>query len=91
MSWGTSETNTRRVQVSTDQKGEGWDSPLSPLMWALEKGILVASVLFVGSAVTHAEPGRSAHRSEGMRSSDPRRNALNTPQEAKKTCKANHS
>merc|ERR1719183_434332 len=37
--------------VSTKEKGAGWDSPLGALMWALEKGIIVAAVLFIGSAV----------------------------------------
>merc|ERR1719181_1785727 len=37
--------------VSTKEKGAGWDSPLGALMWALEKGIIVAAVLFIVAAV----------------------------------------
>jgi inorganic pyrophosphatase len=37
--------------VSTTQKGEGWKTPLGALMFALEKGIYSACVLFIGSAV----------------------------------------
>jgi inorganic pyrophosphatase len=36
--------------VSTKEKGAGWDSPLGALMWALEKGIIVAAVLFIVAA-----------------------------------------
>ena len=50
----TSETGTCRAQVSTTQKGEGWKTPLGALMFALEKGIYSACVLFIGSAVSKA-------------------------------------
>eukprot|EP00747_Dinoflagellata_sp_TGD_P154345 gnl/TRDRNA2_/TRDRNA2_177492_c0_seq2.p1 gnl/TRDRNA2_/TRDRNA2_177492_c0~~gnl/TRDRNA2_/TRDRNA2_177492_c0_seq2.p1 ORF type:complete len:835 (+),score=185.14 gnl/TRDRNA2_/TRDRNA2_177492_c0_seq2:60-2564(+) len=33
--------------VSTDQKGEGWNSNLGALMWALEKGTYVANGVFL--------------------------------------------
>jgi len=36
--------------VSTKEKGEGWNSNLSVLMWALEKGTLLAGSLFLGFA-----------------------------------------
>merc|ERR550514_629764 len=39
------------VFVSTKEKGAGWDSKLSALMWALEKGIIVAAVLFIVAAI----------------------------------------
>merc|ERR1719352_1460072 len=39
------------VFVSTKEKGAGWDSKLSALMWALEKGIIVAAVLFTVAAI----------------------------------------
>merc|ERR1719343_1770028 len=34
--------------VSTKEKGNGWNVNLSKLMWALEKGMYVAGLLFVG-------------------------------------------
>lgn len=37
--------------VRTDQKGEGWNSNLTKLMFALEKGMLVANILFLILAV----------------------------------------
>ncbi len=37
--------------VSTNQKGEGWNSNLSALMWALDKGMLVANIIFVSLGV----------------------------------------
>eukprot|EP00931_Biecheleriopsis_adriatica_P064807 TRINITY_DN3949_c0_g1_i5.p1 TRINITY_DN3949_c0_g1~~TRINITY_DN3949_c0_g1_i5.p1 ORF type:complete len:798 (-),score=189.29 TRINITY_DN3949_c0_g1_i5:68-2461(-) len=36
--------------VSTKQEGKGWDVKLGALMWALEKGMYVAAVLFIGGA-----------------------------------------
>jgi len=33
--------------VSTKQKGDGWNTSLSSLMWALEKGMIVAGGLFL--------------------------------------------
>merc|ERR1719287_29079 len=36
--------------VSTKEEGKGWDVKLSVLMWALEKGIYSAGVLFLGLA-----------------------------------------
>merc|ERR1719473_801320 len=36
--------------VSTKEKGEGWNSNLGALMWALEKGMYVAGILFMGCA-----------------------------------------
>merc|ERR1719197_1299376 len=36
--------------VSTNQEGKGWNVKLSALMWALEKGMYVAGVLFLGLA-----------------------------------------
>merc|ERR1711871_502932 len=38
------------MAVSTNEKGEGWNSNLGALMWALEKGTLLAGVLFLGLA-----------------------------------------
>merc|ERR1712190_7013 len=37
--------------VSTKQEGKGWDVKLSSLMWALEKGMYVAGLGFLGLAV----------------------------------------
>merc|ERR1719472_510536 len=37
--------------VSTKEKGAGWESPLGTLMWALEKGLIVAAVLFTVAAI----------------------------------------
>merc|ERR1719181_795920 len=34
--------------VSTKEEGKGWDVKLSSLMWALEKGMYVSAILFVG-------------------------------------------
>merc|ERR1711970_1397203 len=36
------------MAVSTNEKGEGWNSNLGALMWALEKGTMLAGVLFLG-------------------------------------------
>jgi len=36
--------------VSTDQQGNGWNVELGSLMWALEKGMYVAGILFFGSS-----------------------------------------
>jgi Na+/H+-translocating membrane pyrophosphatase len=36
--------------VSTNEKGEGWNSNLSSLMFALEKGMYSAGILFVACA-----------------------------------------
>jgi len=36
--------------VATDQQGTGWDVELSKLMWALERGMYLAAVLFAGAA-----------------------------------------
>jgi len=36
--------------VNTDASGKGWDVHLGTLMWALEKGIYLSSVLFIGAA-----------------------------------------
>merc|ERR1719160_885914 len=36
--------------VSTNQKGEGWNVKLGALMWALEKGMYLAGILFIGAA-----------------------------------------
>jgi inorganic pyrophosphatase len=38
------------MAVSTNEKGEGWNSNLSALMWALEKGTMLAGVIFLGLA-----------------------------------------
>ncbi|CAH0373516.1 unnamed protein product [Pelagomonas calceolata] len=38
------------MAVSTNEKGEGWNSNLGALMWALEKGTMLAGVLFLGLA-----------------------------------------
>jgi inorganic pyrophosphatase len=37
--------------VSTKEKGEGWNSNLGALMFALEKGMWVAGILFIGASV----------------------------------------
>ena len=37
--------------VKTDEAGDGWNTNLGQLMWALEKGIFVASAIFVGGAL----------------------------------------
>ena len=36
--------------VSTNERGEGWNSNLGSLMWALEKGMYSAGVLFVAAS-----------------------------------------
>merc|ERR1719352_1964575 len=36
--------------VSTNQKGEGWNVKLGALMWALEKGMYLSGILFIGAA-----------------------------------------
>merc|ERR1719473_2644092 len=36
--------------VSTKEKGEGWNSNLGKLMWALEKGMYLAGIVFIGCA-----------------------------------------
>eukprot|EP00397_Hematodinium_sp_SG-2012_P001387 GEMP01001389.1.p1 GENE.GEMP01001389.1~~GEMP01001389.1.p1 ORF type:complete len:817 (+),score=145.75 GEMP01001389.1:28-2478(+) len=36
--------------VSTKEKGGGWNSNMSKLMWALEKGMYLAAVIFVGES-----------------------------------------
>merc|ERR1719326_180431 len=36
------------MAVSTNEKGEGWNSNLGALMWALGKGTMLAGVLFLG-------------------------------------------
>merc|ERR550514_2377106 len=36
--------------VSTKEKGEGWNSNLGALMWALEKGMYLAGIVFIGCA-----------------------------------------
>ena len=38
------------MAVSTNEKGEGWNSNLGALMWALEKGTMLAGGLFLGLA-----------------------------------------
>merc|ERR1719460_533817 len=36
------------MAVSTNEKGEGWNSNLGALMWALEKGTMLAGAIFLG-------------------------------------------
>merc|ERR1711968_191487 len=36
------------MAVSTNEKGEGWNSNLGALMWALEKGTMLAGIIFLG-------------------------------------------
>jgi inorganic pyrophosphatase len=36
--------------VSTKEKGDGWNSNLGQLMWALDKGMYVAGLVFLGAA-----------------------------------------